>query len=216
MPLSRRSRAGRRRAPSRRHGSRAGRCRRRRGARRSASSRRARFAASSPTPGSSSSHSGRRPASSRARLARRFWPEERKRAGVAASRSRSNQASAGPSAAGPPARPAAKARFSSTESSGLSGSAWPRKCSRARCSGASAEQAATAPGEAAGAGPQEACQQAQQGRLAAAVGAAQHQGVPGCQGEREGLEHETAAAHAGEVVGGKGRGRQGCVSADRR
>ena len=216
MPLSRRNRARRRRAPSTSPWV----------ASRQmppparwaaiASSSRARLAASSPTPGSSSSQSGRRPASSRARLARRFWPEERKRAGVAASRSRSNQASAGPSAAGPPARPAAKAKFSSTESSGLSGSAWPRKCSRARCSGASAEQLRPPQARLPALGRRKPASRRSRVDLPLPLGPRSTRASPGARAKREGLEHETAATHAGEVVGGEGRGRQGCLSADRR
>ena len=63
---------------------------------------------------------------------------------------------------------------------------------------------------------QEAREQAQQRGLAAAVGAAQDQRIPGLEGEADAGHHRAAAAHAGELPAGEERRLRCGGHADRR
>ena len=88
-------------------------------------------------------------------------------------------------------------------SSGFSGSAWPTKCRRPRCSTSAAATVLPAQASAPALGRRKPASRRSKRRLAAAVGAAQEQRVAGGELERQRREHQTPAAVAGQLLAAK-------------
>ena len=173
--------------------------------------------ASSATVGSSSSQSGAADTAMRARASRRRWPADRNRAGRSASAARPNSSSAGPISP----RPGRKRRqaeqferradFAPARAEGcpetqilghrerqLHRVEMTHEMKPCRMRVAVLRDVGALPFDATGNRREEPGHDPQQARLAAAVGAGQHQGFAGSEREVEFGEHPAVAANAGQ------------------